>query len=249
MDARILVVTHKPYWMPQDPCYLPVQVGAGSPLGMQRDNTGTHIAGKNPLYCELTALYWAIHNLDADAIGLAHYRRHFAAPGARGPKQDRVLTGAQLRAALAEAPILLPRKRRYFIETTWSQYAHAHGEEGLRAAREVIAARHPAYLAAFDRVMARTSGHRFNMLVMRRDLLSAYGDWLFDVLDGVERAIADPAPRLHGFIGERLLDCWLEGSAAAYAELPVMFMEQQNWAVKGGNFLLRKVRGGRHGDG
>ena len=46
-------------------------------LGYQGDDAGDNISEKNPYYCELTGLYWAWKNLDADYIGLAHYRRHF----------------------------------------------------------------------------------------------------------------------------------------------------------------------------
>ena len=36
-----------------------------------------NISEKNPYYCELTGLYWAWKNLDAEYIGLVHYRRYF----------------------------------------------------------------------------------------------------------------------------------------------------------------------------
>ena len=88
MNLRVVVAAHKPYWMPADPVYLPVQVGAAgkeSIPGYTRDDSGENISAKNPHYCELTGLYWAWKNLPGDAIGLAHYRRHFARPG-RGDK-------------------------------------------------------------------------------------------------------------------------------------------------------------------
>lgn len=77
---KIVVATHKKYRMPEDGCYLPLQVGkAGKEaLGYQGDDTGDNISEKNPYYCELTGLYWAWKNLDAEYIGLVHYRRYFA---------------------------------------------------------------------------------------------------------------------------------------------------------------------------
>ncbi|MBQ3973839.1 MAG: DUF4422 domain-containing protein, partial [Lachnospiraceae bacterium] len=73
---KIIVASHKSYWMPEDPVYLPVQVGAAGKedLGYVRDDSGDNISGKNVNYCELTGLYWAWKNLEADYIGLAHYR-------------------------------------------------------------------------------------------------------------------------------------------------------------------------------
>ena len=61
MKTVIVVSSHKAYWTPSDPVYLPVQVGGGPDLGPQwhRDNTGEQISDKNASFCELTALYWA----------------------------------------------------------------------------------------------------------------------------------------------------------------------------------------------
>ena len=78
-NIKIIVATHKKYQMPDDEMYLPVQVGSelNDNLGYQKDNDGENISKKNPYYCELTGLYWAWKNLDADYIGLCHYRRIF----------------------------------------------------------------------------------------------------------------------------------------------------------------------------
>ena len=46
--------------------------------------------------------------------------------------------------------------------------------------------------------------------------------------------------RIFGFISERLLDVYLEKEKIPYAELPVMFMEKENWFKKGFAFLKRK---------
>ena len=61
MEIRIVIATHKPYWMPSDPMYLPVHVGAAGKdsIGYQRDDEGENISLKNAHYCELTGLYCA----------------------------------------------------------------------------------------------------------------------------------------------------------------------------------------------
>lgn len=85
MKIVMIVAAHKAYRMPEDPMYLPLHVGkAGKSLelGFQGDDTGDNISEKNPEYCELTGLYWAWKNLDADYIGLSHYRRYFRGNGA-----------------------------------------------------------------------------------------------------------------------------------------------------------------------
>ena len=140
MNLRVVVAAHKPYWMPADPVYLPVQVGAAgkeSIPGYTRDDSGENISAKNPHYCELTGLYWAWKNLSGDAIGLAHYRRHFARPG-RGDKKARVMTGPELEQALNGVQAVLPAPRHYWIETNYSQYAHAHHGVDLDTMRAIL---------------------------------------------------------------------------------------------------------------
>lgn len=72
MNIKIIVAAHKPYRMPDDPMYLPLHVGhvGKSDLGWQGDDSGDNISHKNTNYCELTGLYWAWKNLDADVIVL-----------------------------------------------------------------------------------------------------------------------------------------------------------------------------------
>ena len=238
---KIVVATHKPYSMPSDGVYLPLQVGAaGKPgLGFQRDDEGENISAKNANWCELTGLYWAWKNLAAeDAVGLVHYRRHF-----RG--RTGIAVADEIAAALAKAGVVLPRKRNYFIETNYSQYAHAHHAIDLDLTRTILLERHPECVPAFDRVMGRTSGHRFNMLVMRRATLDTYCTWLFDILFELERRldVSSYSPndaRVFGFVSERLLDVWIERNAVSFAEFPVRHLESQHWPRKIVAFLRRK---------
>lgn len=239
-NIRVVVAAHKPYRMPEDPVYLPVQVGAAGkePLGFTRDDTGDNISARNASFCELTGLYWAWRNLSADAVGLVHYRRHFK--GAHG-----IATGAELARLLAGHDVVLPRARNYFIESTYSQYVHAHHACDLDVTRKILEERHPAYVAAFDAVMKSTKGHRFNMFVMRRDAFDAYCAWLFDVLFELERRLDVSAysaydARVFGFVGERLLDVWLRVRGATCVELPVLHLESQKWVAKAFRFLWRK---------
>ena len=118
MNIKILVATHKTYWMPEDEIYLPIQVGCAinsNDLGYARDDSGDNISSKNKNYCELTGLYWAWKNLDADYIGLAHYRRHFT-----------LRKGTNKQSLPIKSDVILHRKRYYYIENTYYQYINAH---------------------------------------------------------------------------------------------------------------------------
>ncbi len=242
MNIKIVVATHKAYPMPDSPLYLPVQAGAAchDRLAYRGDDTGENISGKNGVYCEMTALYWAWNNLDADALGLCHYRRYFREPGKNEPAREETL-----QRLLNETPVILPEKRNYYIETGESQFVHAHGRESLDALRGALNDLYPTYLPAFDCSMGRTAGHRFNMAVMRRKELDAYCAWLFSILFETEKRLDPPAPRMMGYLAERLLDAWIETENMPYKELKVYRTERENWLVKGGGFLLRKIRGSK----
>ena len=248
MNTKIIIATHKPYWMPEDQIYLPLHVGAydKKSIGHQPDDTGDNISAKNANYCELTGLYWAWKNLNADYVGLAHYRRHFVAPHATGGKQKKVLTGVQLDALLKRSDVLLPKPRNYYIETNYSQYVHAHHAIDLDTTREILKEKYPLYLKKYDESMKRTFGHRFNMFIMKRNYFDAYCEWLFDVLFELEKRLdisgySKNDARVFGFVSERLLDVWLETNNVRYKDIPYVFMEKQNWFVKGWNFLKRKI--------
>ena len=245
-QIRILIACHKQYPVPDGACYLPVEVGAAlhekSIPGFTPDNSGDNISGKNKSYCELTALYWAWKNLDADAIGLVHYRRYFAKKRFSREAADE----ADYRQALEKTPVIVPVKRHYWIETNYSQYVHAHHEQDLTVTRAVLSERCPEYLAAYDSEMQKRSGHRFNMFVMRREIFDAWCAWLFPILFEIEQRLDTSGydaynARVCGFIAERLLDVWLGTNQIAFTEMPVMNTESQHWLRKGTTFLLRKL--------
>lgn len=239
------VALHEKYALPTDALYTPIQAGAAihPPLGLMRDDTGENISAKNGSYCELTVLYWMAHNVDADWYGLCHYRRYFSLRRTGCP-QKRILTSAQLLPLLDTADIFLPKKRHYWLETNFTQYAHAHHEEDLWKARAALARLHPGQERVFDRVMARRSGHRFNLMLMRRDALQSYASWLFPLLDAAEidtTGYSARDKRVHGFLAERLLDVWLAQQDYRVKELPVAHLERQHWGRKIAAFLLRKM--------
>lgn len=248
MNIKIVVATHKRYWMPDDPIYLPVHVGAAGKenIGYQRDDEGENISEKNANYCELTGLYWAWKNLKADYIGLAHYRRHFSNGRLFGEKKEKVIKQKKLEEKLKGIDILLPKPRNYWIETNYSQYAHAHHAIDLDLTKEILEEKYPEYIMAWDSSMKKTTGHRFNMFIMKKDKFEAYCIWLFDILFELEKRLDISTynkndSRVFGFVSERLLDVWIKTHHYQYINMPYVFMENQNWLIKGRNFVMRKL--------
>ena len=251
MNIKIIVATHKKYWMPTDRIYVPIHVGAAinqNDFGYIKDNTGDNISHKNANYCELTALYWAWKNLSADYVGMVHYRRYFSKRNVFSSKKNRIIDKKTIESLLADSPVIVPKPRNYWIETNYSQYSHAHHAIDLDTTRIIIQEKYPKYIKAYDDVMEATKGHRFNMFIMRKDYFNNYCEWLFDILFELENRLdissySKNDARVFGFVSERLLDVWLNTNHIGFKDCPYVFIEKQNWLIKGIDFLKRKIKG------
>lgn len=266
-SVKIIIATHKKYEMPKDDMYLPLHVGAEGKvdennrpldLGYQKDNTGENISELNASYCELTGLYWAWKNLDEDFIGLSHYRRHFCIKKSKRDFEN-VLSYKEIEPYLDSIRVFVPQKRKYYIESLYSHYAHTHYAEHLDVVREIIQKDYPSYLKSFDKIVKQTSGYMFNMMIMQRDLLDDYCTWLFDILFkagkkinvGNENAFQG---RFYGRISEIIFNVWLDEQIQSgklkineIKEIPCIHMEKINWLKKGTAFLNAKFLGKKYG--
>jgi hypothetical protein len=260
-NIRVVVATHKQYQMPEDEMYLPLHVGAegkyddeGKPLdlGFVKDNTGDNISKKNPFFCELTGLYWAWKNSQCDYLGLAHYRRHFVYRKKTGNPFENVLQSDEAEKLFATYRVIVPKKRRYYIETLYSHYAHTHYAEHLDNTRKIIEKKCPQYLKAYDAVMKQTSGYMFNMMIMEKSLMDSYCTWLFDILFELEKTgnsqeLSFFQGRFYGRVSELLFNVWLwyqiEKGALKKGdvkELACIYMEPVDWGRKISSFLRAK---------
>lgn len=234
MDVKIIVATHKTYRMPEDPIYLPLHLGhAGkTDLGYMGDDTGDNISQKNSRYNELTGIYWAWKNLDADYIGLVHYRRYFAGKREKGDPYDAIATRADIENALQSYDVILPKKRFYYIETVYSHYVHLPFvyPQDLDQLREAIRKVSPEYSDALECMLRRRSAHMFNMFVMKKGIFDEYCQWMFRIMDEVDKRInmngRKPIEARY-YISEFLMDTWLEKNRIPYKEMKVVFVEKE----------------------
>ena len=257
-NIKVIIATHKKYNMPKDTMYVPVHVGkkGKEDLGYQADDLGENISDKNPYFCELTGLYWAWKNLDSDYIGLSHYRRHFSLKR-KLPKDvegriQSVLTLEEASKILEKTDIILPKKREYFIENLYSHYEHTMYIEPLDETRKIIEKKCPEYLKEFDLLHKRTSAHMFNMMIMKKELLNEYCEWVFDILFELEKKIDITKydsfhSRFYGRVSELLLDVWIKTKSLTYEEVRVIDIEKVNWIKKGFAFLRAKFTGKKYG--
>lgn len=257
MNIKILVAAHKKYRMPEDKIYFPVQVGSYGKenIGFARDDEGDNISQKNPYFCELTGLYWIWKNVDADYYGLVHYRRYFSAvPKIKRTSHDKfryILDEATLENILKDYDIVVPKKRKYFIESLYSHYAHTHYEEHILVTEKVIKEICPDYEASFKKVMKSSSAHMFNMMIMSKEKFNEYCKWLFDILFEIEKRIDITQydayqARLFGRISELLLDVWIGKNSYRYKEVGLLYMEKMDWKNKICSFIKAKFGGKKY---
>lgn len=254
MNIKVIVAAHKKYNMPTDTMYLPLHVGAQGkePLGYQGDNEGENISDKNPLFCELTGLYWAWKNLEAEYIGLSHYRRHFGGKKCGKEPVLNVLKQGEAEKLFDKTDIILPRKRNYYIEDLYSHYAHTLYAEPLDITGEIIKEKYPDYYPEFERLHKRKSAHMFNMYIMKKEISDQYCQWLFDILFELEKRCADKEydafhSRFYGRVSELLLDVYINTNKLSYTEVPCLHTEKENWLKKGFSFLRAKFGGKKYG--
>lgn len=258
-NIKLIVATHKAFLMPKDDnLYLPIHVGAEGKedLGYTGDNTGQHISLLNPYYCELTGLYWAWKNLDCDYLGLVHYRRYFTKKSQNFSDDikidDVILSQTDIEHLLDDVDVIVPKKRRYYIETLYSHYAHTHDANHLDVTREIVTELYPEDASIFDEVLRQRSGYMFNMFIMDKQLADKYCQWLFPIIDTLYERLDITGysafdARLFGRVSERLFNVWLMKEDVTIKEVPFMYMENVNLWNKGKSFLEAKFLGKKYG--
>lgn len=253
MNKKIIVVTHKDYQMPNEEMYLPICVGSGIKTlfeKFQPDNVGDNLSEKNSTYCELTAIYWAWKNLNAEIIGVAHYRRHFTMiKGAR--TLDKALTSIQLDQLYAkhgENTIFATPARHYFgsIENHYIHSLKGYEEIHLKDIERLKQAIH-TYDASYDEcaknVLCGKSAHMLNMFIMNRANFEAYCEWLFSVINLVVSLSEDREDqrRYAGALSEFCLDIWTQKNGLKIVEIPLLETEKKSFFARVKGYIKRKI--------
>lgn len=209
-DVEVLVCCHKEdSYIRKDIIYNPIQVGselAETDLGFLKDNIGDNISHKNREYCELTALYWMWKNLrDVKYVGMCHYRRYFSPKVTSQFVEDTLGKGGYDVIACRE--VAHPRKNKF-------ELCYYISVENITLMADSLIKLHPdcyealAYMTEYSNRWTPC-----NMFISSREWTDEYCQWLFPVLEDVEKRIAKSpytrANRAIGYMGEFLLGVYL----------------------------------------
>lgn len=252
---KIFVACKTPSYVPIHPLLFPIQTGSALSAdhfeGMLRDDDGENISKKNDRYCELTAQYWAWKNQDADYYGFFHNRRYFSFSEMQGSLDEMGnLTLAALdtatlqkigleeetmRSGIEPYDIVLPQpmelipppgeKGDYTIQKQY-KWGIQHREEDLETAVRILLARYPEYAQDAQSYLDSCQGWFYNMFIMSRVLFFSYCNWLFPLLDEIDRAIdltnaSTYQLRTPGFLAERLFGIYVTHLKRTRPELKI----------------------------
>lgn len=258
MDIKILVSTHKPYIMPKDvSLYLPIQVGydeVSEHFGYQGDNIGDNISYKHRYYSDLSAVYWGWKNLNVEYMGSCHYRRYFVSKKLKY-NDDKffryILNRKELEKLLTKCPVIVAKKRHYYIETIEEHFKHTHESSDFDLLRTVIAEISPEYLKAFENVAKSTSAHLFNTFIMRKDYVNSFCSFMFPILFEVEKRVdfsgrTEFESRTCGYLAEFLLDTWIIKNKIDYQEVELRVLDGENKFRKAVAMIRSKMLGEKY---
>ena len=204
----ILVVTHKPDKVYKDDIYTPIQVGKSISkydLGFIGDNTGDNISEKNPMYCELTAQYWAWKNLYCKYIGLCHYRRYF----------ETLYTSEKLDKLFKKYDAILPEPIYHGIRggSLLNKLKEELTLEDMVIFFMVIKKLYPQYEESVISYFNNNMDISYNMFICKKNIFDDFCEWQFSILFECEKLMKlsqyTRLRRIFGYLGECLLPVYM----------------------------------------
>lgn len=228
MGTVIFAMTHKRFRAPQDPVYVPLQVGraCAEDLGYVGDHTGESISEQNCYFGELTGVYWVWKNFRTDGyVGICHYRRYFCT------EEGRILTGREYEELLQTCD-MITSKRLKLNYSYYYGYASDYNIRDLQAVEEAIRVYYPGYYETFERLVHGKGTYFGNMMVCSKSCYDAYCEWLFGVFDRAAEKIDasgydDYHKRVYGFLSEFLLMVYAEVNGLRIHECKVGMTDEK----------------------
>lgn len=207
---KILIASHKPDKVYQDDVYTPIHVGRAiskfkeEMAWMIGDDIGENISKKNPMYCELTAQYWAWKNLaNIEYVGFCHYRRYFQTKIT--PENIDHILGKKYDVILPQ-PIIATHsiKDRLLLDSC---------QEDFYIFISTLLKLYPDYKQTVYNYLFNNKVIPYNMFICHRELFNNYATWLFSILFEAEKIVKlagyTRMRRVFGYYGEAFLPIYM----------------------------------------
>ncbi len=209
-DATVLAVCHNAdrrlrIHYENDPWVKNIQVGAALTdikLHDITDMTGDNISEKNPVYCELTGLYWMWKNMVTkdkfdDYFGIYHYRRVLDIDEDDLKRCAAGSVDAVLPYPMIHVPDIKEHHSRYTNEAEW--------ELLLQAVSEIA----PEYSDAYDKIFSGQYFYNYNMFLAKGKVVDELCSFMFPVFTRLEELCRNsgtvPAKRYIAYFGESMM--------------------------------------------
>lgn len=120
--------------------------------------------------------------------------------------------------------------------TVREEYERAHCGKDLKEVERIIERLYPEYKESMENILNGRYIHYFNMFVMRKNLFDSYCKWLFNILFELEKHIDISTynsyqSRIFGFLGERLLNVWMDKNRPDIVEADVISLEPEKASI------------------
>ena len=204
--------------------------------GIISDALGDNISALNPVYNEMTAVYWLWKHYDEigspEKIVFQQYRRRFAVNAEYNYNECNLLTEKELENIALDtetidslfdgADYAAPYPLR--VTSVKKQYSSAHDIRDVELALTIISELTPEYAETAKEYFEGNASYLYNMFAFDRETFFRYAEWIFTVLDEfVKRRTSEG--RL--FISERLTGVFfrkLNEEGKREKRLPVLFV-------------------------
>jgi len=223
----------KPYY--NGPNFLPIQAG-GSRVNIQSDNEGDNISEKNPIYGELTAVYWAWKNLkNVDIIGMSHYRRYLMTTSGLTKtfyqtKWEDFLkkhyNAAYYEKDLKQYDMVFCKKWKFDGMSVRQQFLEHHPyPEDLDLTRNILGEFHPECVPFWDKFLNGNTGYFCCLYITHWKIFDDLCKWMFPMLFEIEKQLQYEKYdkyelRIIAFLYERLLNVYIQARHLKIKEYP-----------------------------
>lgn len=199
------------------------------------DDTGNNISERRESFCELTVMYWAWKNIEADYYGLCHYRRYMSFCDDKN-KED--IYGNICKEFLDNESIQhfeLNNEEKIhqivesndFLFTKWDMSKLGYNniyeqyksipvlhKKDLDIAIEILYEKYPSFIPFAKKYLSGRVFYPCQIFIMKKDIFNEYCLWLFDILFETEKRIniqnySLEEKRAIGHIAERLLGIFI----------------------------------------
>ena len=195
------------------------------------DNVGENISEKRNSFCELTVMYWAWKNMQADYYGLCHYRRYlsFAEHSANIIEKNYIDSKLISEYKLNDINALKNLVNKYDIlacypenvkneinlqqESVYDMCKNRIGDYDINGVKEtlnLIQKRWPQYYTDALEYFHAPYAQFYNCFIMKKEYFNQMCTFVFDVLFELEKKLDtqyynESNNRMPGFMGEHLI--------------------------------------------